>query len=197
LPVLRGPGSQESRGDNRRAEFEALAHKYSRDIYNGALRMTRSRDDAEDLAQDTFVKAYASFHQFRRGTNFKAWLFRILTNTYINAYRRRQRGPEFVALDDLTADQVAKTRSGEGASQAEPEEAALARLPDEEVEAALEELPEAFRLVVILADMQELGYRDVAQALDIPIGTVRSRLFRGRRLLRRRLREYAAARGLI
>jgi RNA polymerase sigma-70 factor (ECF subfamily) len=195
--VLRGPGSQKPRGDSRRAEFAALARKYERDIYNGALRMTRSRDDAEDLAQDTFVKAYASFHQFRRGTNFRAWLFRILTNTYINAYRRRQRGPEFVALDDVTADQVAKTRSGEGASQAEPEEAALARLPDEEVEAALDELPEAFRLVVILADMQELGYRDVAQALDIPIGTVRSRLFRGRRLLRRRLREYAASRGLI
>ncbi|MFQ6097298.1 MAG: sigma-70 family RNA polymerase sigma factor [Armatimonadota bacterium] len=194
--MLRGKDRKDSTED-RRAEFEALAQKYQRDIFNGALRMTRSRDDAEDLAQETFVKAYSSFHQFRRGTNFKAWLFRILTNTYINVYRRKRRGPEFVALDDLTADLAALNRAEEGHSPTEPEEAALARLPDEEIEKALSELPEVFRLVVILADMQQLPYRDVAEALDIPVGTVRSRLFRGRRILRRRLREYASGRGMI
>jgi len=181
----------------KRREFEELAHKHARDIYNSALRMTRDRDDAEDLAQDTLTKAYASFHQFRPGTNFRAWLFRILTNTYINVYRRRRRGPDFVALDEITANQAAKAQYGTRSRQSRPEEAVFADLPGEEVQAALDDLPEAFRLVVILSDIDQFAYKEIAQMLNIPIGTVRSRLFRGRRRLRSALREYARVQGII
>ena len=181
----------------KRREFEELAYKHARDIYNSALRMTRDRDDAEDLAQDTLTKAFASFHQFRPGTNFRAWLFRILTNTYINVYRRRRRGPDFVALDEITANQAAKAQDGPGSREFRPEDAVFADLPAEEVQGALDELPEAFRIVVILSDIEQLAYKEIAQMLRIPIGTVRSRLFRGRRRLRNALREYAKAHGII
>ena len=180
-----------------RHQFEELAYKHARDIYNSALRMTRDKDDAEDLAQDTLTKAYASFHQFRPGTNFRAWLFRILTNTYINVYRRRRRGPDFVALDEITANQAARAHEGGQGWYSRPEDAVFADLPGEEVQAALADLPDAFRLVVILSDIEQFAYKEIARMLGIPIGTVRSRLFRGRRRLRNALREYAKVQGII
>ncbi len=194
----REPSSQEMSAEAlQRQQFEELAYQHARDIYNSALRMTRDRDDAEDLAQDTLAKAYGSFHQFRPGTNFRAWLFRILTNTYINVYRRRRRGPDFVALDEITANQAAKAQDGAERGQCRPEEVAFADLPGEEVQAALDDLPDAFRLVVMLSDIEQFAYKEIAEMLKIPIGTVRSRLFRGRRRLRSALREYAKAHGII
>ncbi len=181
----------------KRRQFEDLAHKHARDIFNSALRMTRDRDDAEDLAQDTLTKAFASFHQFRPGTNFRAWLFRILTNTYINVYRRRRRGPDFVALDEITANQAAKAQESTRPRHSRPEDALFADMPGEEVQAALDDLPSAFRIVVILSDIEQFAYKEIAQMLKIPIGTVRSRLFRGRRRLRNALREYAKIHGII
>lgn len=180
-----------------RNEFEELASQYQRDIYNAALRMTRDPDDAADLAQDALAKAYAAFDQFRRGTNFKAWLYRILTNTYINQYQRRVRGPKFVpydASDDATrleAEAMATVQDDR------PEIAALSKVRDEEVEAALDAIPEEFRRVVVLSDIDGFTYNEIAQVLKIPMGTVRSRLFRGRRLLRKPLRGYATQRGII
>ena len=184
-------------GGRRRAEFERLARQYERDIYSSALRMTRDADDAADLAQEALAKAYSSFHQFRPGTNFKAWVFRILTNTYINEYRRRQRAPEEVELDETAVDQAARQDLERGGTASEPECRVLAGVTDEEVQTALDALPDVFRLVVILSDLQGFSYEQIAHILDIPIGTVRSRLFRGRRLLRGTLYRYAKARGLI
>ncbi len=188
------------RGDDsqaRRAEFERMARAYEREIYNSALRMTRDADDAADLAQEALAKAYGSYYQFRPGTNFKAWVFRILTNTYINEYRRRQRAPEQVELDEAAADQAARLELERGATESEPERVVLADIAEQEVQDALDDLPEVFRLVVILSDLHGLSYEDIANILGIPIGTVRSRLFRGRRLLRRTLQRYAEARGFI
>ena len=181
----------------KRREFEELAYRHARDIYNSALRMTRDRDDAEDLAQDTLTKAFASFHQFRPGTNFRAWLFRILTNTFINVYRRRRRGPDFVALDEITANQAARTQDDTASRESRPEDAVFCDLPGEEVQSALDELPDAFRVVVVLSDIEQFAYKEIADMLRIPIGTVRSRLFRGRRRLRNALREYARVHGII
>lgn len=181
----------------RRAEFEGLARGHEREIYNSALRMTCNPEDAADLAQEALVKAYTSFHQFEPGTNFRAWLFRILTNTYINEYRRRQRTPETIGLEEEAVDRAAQAESGQPSLGSQPEHDLFDDLPDEEVEAALDALPEAFRMVVVLCDLQQCSYEEIAEILDVPIGTVRSRLFRARRLLRQSLRQYARARGII
>ncbi len=189
-------GKRNTNGDAKRAEFEELARQYARDIYSGALRLTRNLDDAEDLAQEVFVRAYTAYDQFQAGTNFRAWLFRILTNTFINRYRRRARQPQTIAWDDLTRESELETTAGRDEAD-QPEEALLSEVADEEVERALAELPEEFRVAVILSDICDLSYREVADALKIPLGTVRSRLFRGRRLLRRSLENYARARGML
>lgn len=181
----------------RRAEFEELAREYEREIYNSALRMTRNAEDAADLAQEALVKAYTSFHQFESGTNFRAWLFRILTNTYINQYRRRQRAPETIGLEEEAVDRAVRAEGEEPSGTPQPEHEVFNDLPDEEVEAALDALPEPFRMVVVLCDLQRCSYEQIADMLEIPIGTVRSRLFRARRLLRQSLRHYARARGII
>lgn len=183
--------------DDRRAEFERLAQPHQREIFNAALRMTNNREDAEDLAQDVFVRALTHLNQFEAGTNFRAWLFRILMTTYINQYRRKRRMPEMLAWEDLTpnAEHAISLDNSNGAD--DPEEAVLAAITDEEVQSALNSLPSEFRTVVILSDLQELTYQEIADALQIPIGTVRSRLSRGRSLLRRKLMRYAKERRLI
>ncbi len=182
---------------DRRAEFERLAQPHQREIFNAALRMTAHREDAEDLAQEVFVRAFTHLDQFEPGTNFRAWLFRILVTTYINQYRKKNRTPEMLAWEDLTpsAEQLVSEESSNGAEN--PEEAVLATITDEEVQSALNSLPDEFRAVVILCDLQDMAYQEIADALQIPIGTVRSRLSRGRSLLRRKLMRYAKERRLI
>lgn len=179
----------------RRKEFEKLAQRYQRDVFSAALRLTGNYADAEDLAQEAFVKAYVAFDQFQLGTNFRAWLLRILTNTHINRYRRSKRTPETVAWDDLAPEGV-RPPEAEAGPAFRPEQEILLDVPDEVVGPALHDLPEEFREAVILSDIHELSYKEIADALRIPLGTVRSRIFRGRKLLRVALAEYARARRL-
>lgn len=158
-----------------------------------ARGMTRSAADAEDLVQETYLKAYRSRRAFKAGTNAKAWLTRIMTNLYIDRYRKAKRGPEEVDVADVDELAVYRQLANEDGT---PEAEVLANLPDEEVRAALHDLPEANRVVVLLADVDGLSYREIAEELDVPIGTVMSRLHRGRRALEQRLGAYAFANGL-
>ncbi|NLO06949.1 MAG: sigma-70 family RNA polymerase sigma factor [candidate division WS1 bacterium] len=178
-----------------RREFERLVREHERDIFNAALRMAGNHADAEDVAQEALLKAYAAFERFELGTNFRAWILRILTNTYINEFRRRRRTPEMTTWDLLPREELGKVSSDD--AQDRPEVALLEDALDAEVEQALSEIPEVFREAVLLCDMQGLAYNEIAEALGVPIGTVRSRIARGRGLLQERLREYAEARGLI
>lgn len=187
---------RDDRQHNRRDEFEALAQKHHRDIFNAALRMTGNYCEAQDLTQEALVKAYVAFDQFALGTNFRAWLLRILTNTHINRYRRSCRSPETVAWEDLS-DSGTRNLPQERSLDPLPEETVLASVPDGVIGTALADLPDEFREAVVLSDMHELSYKEIAEALHIPLGTVRSRIFRGRRLLREALAEYAEANGMI
>jgi RNA polymerase sigma-70 factor, ECF subfamily len=177
--------------------FEDQALQYMDQLYAAALRMTRNPADAGDLVQETYVKAYAAFQSFEQGTNLKAWLYRILTNTYINIYRKNQREPYQGAIDDLEDWQLGGAESltqGRTARSAEAE--AIDHLPDSDVKAALQSIPEDFRLAVYLADVEGFSYQEIADIMKTPVGTVMSRLHRGRRLLRDLLADYARERGI-
>ncbi|WP_328799033.1 sigma-70 family RNA polymerase sigma factor [Puerhibacterium puerhi] len=181
----------------RAARFESDALQYLDQLYSAALRMTRNPADAEDLVQETFAKAFAAFHQYKPGTNLKAWLYRILTNTFINSYRKKQREPQQSQAEEVEDWQIARAAShtSQGLRSAEAE--ALDRLPDSDVKRALATLPEDRRMVVYYADVEGFPYKEIAEIMGTPIGTVMSRLHRGRRQLRELLADYATQRGLV
>ncbi|HYY00269.1 MAG TPA: sigma-70 family RNA polymerase sigma factor [Mycobacterium sp.] len=179
---------------DKRSQEAELRARFERDVvpmyerlYRRALRMSRHHADAQDLVQDTMIKAYASFQSFQPGTNLNAWLYRILTNAYISGYRKRQRQPAQYSIEYLTDQQLLNLghRGSRGLPSAEDE--VLAALPDNEIQAAVRAMPEQFRAVVYYADVESLPYKEIAEILDIPVGTVMSRLSRGRRYLRGRL----------
>jgi len=181
------------------ATFADQAMPYMDSLYGAALRMTRNPSDAEDLVQETFLKAYRGFGGFEQGTNLKAWLYRILTNTYINTYRAKQRRPDETDLAEVEDLYLYRRLGGlEGATAGRSAEDELLELFTEaEVKDAIEALPEGFRLAVLLADVEGFAYKEIAEILDIPIGTVMSRLHRGRKALQKQLYEFAVARGLV
>jgi RNA polymerase sigma-70 factor, ECF subfamily len=181
------------------ATFADQALEFMPALYSAALRMTRNPSDAEDLVQETYLKAYRGFGGFEQGTNLRAWLYRILTNTYINLYRARQRRPDERDLDEVE-DLYLYRRIGaleQAFAGRSAEDELMDLFTDDEVKEALEALPEQFRMAVYLADVEGFSYKEIADILEIPIGTVMSRLHRGRKAMHKRLFEYAAARGLV
>lgn len=183
--------------EKQRHRFERDALPYLDQIYAGALRLTRNPADAEDLVQEVFARAFSNFHQFREGTNLRAWLYRILTNTYINTYRKQQRQPQRTAGEDIEDWQLAEAASHTSGGLKSAEAEALDGLPDSRVKQALHEVPEDFRLAVYLADVEGFSYKEIAEITGVPIGTVMSRLHRGRRQLRHKLEDYAVELGMI
>ena len=167
-------------------------------LYSGALRMTRNAADAEDLVQETMLRAYRAFDRFEAGTNLKAWLFRIMTNAYINTYRKKQREPQKVSQDDLEEfDLYQELKLHDPEYSRSAETVVLDQLVDSDIIQALDELPEQFRLAVLLSDVQDFSYAEMAEIMDVPIGTVMSRLHRGRKALQKRLFDLAREKGIV
>jgi RNA polymerase sigma-70 factor (ECF subfamily) len=192
-----------ARSQAAQTEDPALRARFERDVlpllpnlYGAALRLTRNPQDAEDLVQEAYLRAYRGFASFEEGTNLRAWMYRILTNTFINSYRKKQREPVTVQEDEV-ADWYLYDRLGESGVEASAESEVLERIPDEDVQRALEALPETFRMAVLLADVEGFSYKEIAEILDIPIGTVMSRLHRGRKALQKALWETVRERGLV
>jgi RNA polymerase sigma-70 factor (ECF subfamily) len=184
--------------DELRSLFEQQALPFIDQLYAAGMRMTRNPSDAQDLVQETYVKAFSAFRQFQQGTNLKAWLYRILTNTFINSYRKKQRDPYKNTIDDLEDWQLGEAVSTTSASRVSrsAEAEAIDHLPDSTVKDALQSIPEDFRLAVYLADVEGFSYQEIADIMKTPVGTVMSRLHRGRRLLREKLTGYAQERGI-
>jgi len=182
--------------EQRRKRFEADALQYMNQLYSAALRYTKNPSDAQDLVQDTFAKAYVSFHQFEPGTNLKAWLYRILTTTFINTYRKDQRRPQ-LSDQELEDWQIADASSHTSDQGKSAEDVVLENLPDSDIKRALAEIPEEFRIAVYLADVEGFSYKEIAEIVGVPTGTVMSRLHRGRKQLREKLTDYARELGYV
>ena len=181
----------------RQLEFESLVAPHLNSLYSTALRMTHNQHDAEDLVQDTLFKAFRAFDQYQKNTNFRAWAFRILVNTYITAYRKAIRQPQKVSYDDLEEFYLYKKIDESLSLQETAKEDFLENFFEDDVKDALENLPYQFRLVVLLCDVEGFSYNEIATIIDAPLGTVMSRLYRGRKLLQRYLWSYAKKRGYV
>lgn len=175
---------------DRNLRFERDALVFTDQLYAAALRYTKNPEDARDLVQDTYLKAFNSFHQFEEGTNLRAWLYRVLTTTFINIYRKDQRRPQ-LAAGELEDWQIARAQSHTSDLGKSAEVQALENLPDGDIKRALQEIPEEFRIAVYLADVEGFSYKEIAEIVDVPAGTVMSRLHRGRKALREKLTDYA------
>ena len=198
-PQLQGADAQvKNLTDEDKKRFQRDALPLLDSLYAGALRMTRNAADAEDLVQDTMLRAYRSFHRFQEGTNLKAWLFRIMTNAYINTYRKKQREPQKVSQDDVEEfDLYQELKDHDTAYAQTPENIVLAGLLDSDIIEAIDSLPDQFRMAVILSDIEGFSYAEMAEIMDVPLGTVMSRLHRGRKALQKRLFELARERGIV
>lgn len=183
--------------NSTRREFEELAIPHLDSLYSGAMRMTRNPAEAEDLVQETMLLAFRHFDQYKRGTNIRAWLFRILTNTFINSYRKKSREPERVDLPEVEDFYFLNEVSRNNQGSENPESQVLGKFVHEDIMAAIDKLPEEFRMVVILNAVEGFAYQEIADILGIPIGTVRSRLYRGRKLLQKLLYEQAREMGYV
>ena len=179
------------------ARFNAEAMQYTSQLYSAALRYTKNPHDAQDLVQDTYAKAFTSFHQFEPGTNLKAWLYRVLQTTFINNYRKAQRQPQLTSEPEVEDWQLAKAQSHTSDQGKSAEISALENLPDSDIKRALQEIPEEFRIAVYLADVEGFSYKEIAEIVGVPAGTIMSRLHRGRKQLREKLASYAKELGYV
>jgi RNA polymerase sigma-70 factor (ECF subfamily) len=189
--------AKEMTGHHKGWDFEAAAMPFVDALYNTAYRMTRNPEDAEDLVQETYLKAYRYYDKFEEGTNFKAWLFKIMKNTFINNYRKRQQAPvlsDFADIEESFETQVSEDTSRQLKN---PEEELLENVLDQDVQRALDQLPPDYRMVVLLADLEGFAYKEIADILEVPVGTVMSRLYRGRRLLETAMLEFAREHGYL